>query len=244
MRFKVRVHYLQHVPFENLASMHDWFSRHSESITGTHFYRQTTLPPVDSFDWLVIMGGPMGVGDSARYPWLQAEQAFIREAIDAGKTVLGICLGAQLVAAALDAEVSANPQREIGWFPLRSATEKHPLATLLDGCMAFHWHGDTFAIPPGAVHLASSEACRNQAFALHDRVFGLQFHLETTGESARALLHHCGDELDGSGYVQSRGRILQDDQRFAAINSTMNAVLRLIAQLSGRLALQAAATGK
>jgi GMP synthase-like glutamine amidotransferase len=227
----VRVHYLQHVPFENLASMQGWFARHSEAITGTHFYRQTTLPPVDSFDWLVIMGGPMGVADSATYPWLEAELAFIREAIDGGKTVLGICLGAQLIAAALGAWVGTNPQREIGWFPLEANAE-HPLATLLDGCTAFHWHGDSFAIPPGAMHLASSEACRNQAFALHNRVFGLQFHLETTEESARALLHHCGDELDGSRYVQSGERILADSQRFAAINGTMTDVLELIAQLS------------
>ena len=230
----MRVHYLPHVPFEDLASMADWFAQHSESVTSTRFYSGDSLPPGDSFDWLVIMGGPMGVGDSLRYPWLEAEGAFIREAIDAGKTVLGVCLGAQLIAAALGARVSANSRREIGWFPLHGSAEKHPLVELLHGCTAFHWHGDTFAIPRGAVHLASSEACQNQAFALHDRVFGFQFHLETTAESARGLLEHCSDELDGSRYVQGSEQILQHGERFADINRTMTAVLELIAGLNLR----------
>ncbi len=229
----LRVHYLQHVPFEDLGSMHSWFAERSDALTATHFYLQQTLPPLDSFDWLVIMGGPMGVADTAVYPWLAAEQAFIRAAIDAGKTVLGICLGAQLIAAALGADVTVNSQREIGWFPLRSQTGKHPIANLLDGCVAFHWHGETFAIPAGAQHLASSEACQNQAFSIDDRVYGFQFHLETTDTSAKALLHHCGNELDASRYVQSRDQILQDSQRFIEINRAMAKVLETIVRLRG-----------
>ncbi len=228
----MRVHYLQHVEFEDLGSMHAWFNKRSELLTATHLYRQTGLPKLDSFDWLVVMGGPMGVGDNAAYPWLAAEQAFIQAAIDAGKTVLGICLGAQLIAAALEAEISTNPRREIGWFPLRGEHKEHPIAQLLDGCMAFHWHGDTFALPAGAQHLASSEACRNQAFSIRDRVFGFQFHLETTEQSARALLRHCRDELDGSHYVQSSHQVLQHSQRFDRINNTMSNLLDLIAELT------------
>jgi GMP synthase (glutamine-hydrolysing) len=230
----MRIHYLQHVPFEDLGSMHGWFAERSDALTATHFYlQQKTLPPLDSFDWLVIMGGPMGVADTAVYPWLTAEQAFIRAAIDAGKTVLGICLGAQLIAVALGADVTVNSQREIGWFPLRSQTGKHPIANLLDGCVAFHWHSETFAIPAGAQHLASSEGCHNQAFSMDDRVYGFQFHLETTATSVKALLHHCGNELDDSRYVQSSDQILQDPQRFIEINAAMAKVLETIARLRG-----------
>lgn len=228
----MRIHYLQHVEFEDLGSMRGWFLEHGDSLTSTHLYLPQALPSLDSFDMLVVMGGPMGVADTAIYPWLEAEQAFIRAAIGAGKKVLGICLGAQLIAAALGAGVTANPQREIGWFPLRSQAANHPIAILLDNCLAFHWHGDSFAIPAGAQHLASSEACFNQAFSFQDRVYGFQFHLETTPASATALVHHCGNELDDSRYVQSIYQILQHPQRFTAINKAMADVLALITQRS------------
>lgn len=227
----VRIHYLQHVPFEGLGSMEAWFHERGYPLSASQLYREHQLPSLECFDWLVVMGGPMGVRDNVEYPWLAQEQHFIRAAIDAGKIVLGICLGAQLIAAALGARVMPNAQREIGWFPITA--EQHKIGDVITevfsgSTLAFHWHGDTFELPTGARRLASSEACHNQAFSLEARVFGFQFHLETTPDSAAALIENCAGELDNSRYVQSAHEILAQPGRFTEINNTMSAVLSAI----------------
>ena len=228
----MRIHSLQHVPFEGLGSMAEAFQRRGYKITTSHLYAGDTLPAVEDFDWLVVMGGPMGVHDEERYPWLTAEKTLIRSAIDAGKRILGVCLGAQLMAHVLGAAVTRNPCREIGWFPIH-ATEGARASpwggVFADQPLVFHWHGDTVATPPGAVNLASSGACRHQAFALGTRVLGLQFHLETTEESAEALLTHCADELDGSEWVQDAEAIRADPNRYPAINRLMERVIDVMA---------------
>ncbi len=124
---------------------------------------------------------------------------------------MGICLGAQLIADALNARVYPNAFREIGWFPVFDIGQAHEtlLADVIPaGLEVFHWHGDTFDIPSAGVVLAASKACRNQGFVLDDRIVGLQFHQETTPDSAKALFDHCRHELDGSPFVQSEARIL------------------------------------
>lgn len=224
----MQVHYLQHVPFEGIGSMADWFERHGDTVTATHLYRGDELPAVSALDWLVVMGGPMSVHDVARHPWLAAEKRFVREAIDAGKTVLGICLGAQLIAEVLGGAVRSNGCREIGWFPLRRTSAA--VDTVLTGVLpevvdVFHWHGERFIPPAQAQIVASSDACLNQGFVVDDRVVALQFHLETTPQSAAALIDHCADELDGSRYVQSAEQILGDPERFATVNRIMDALL-------------------
>lgn len=224
----MRIQTLQHVPFEDIGSMAQDFHQSGYPVNTTHWYRGDSAPSLDSFDVLIVMGGPMGVYDEAAFPWLREEKALIKAAIEAGKKVVGICLGAQLIADVCGATVSRNPHREIGWFPLTRQAPDEPIARLLDGVEVFHWHGDTFDLPAGAVWLASSDACRNQAFRLGNSVFGFQFHLETTPTSAAALLEHCGDELDGSRYVQSAARITGNPAAFAQINRLMSAVLREI----------------
>jgi GMP synthase-like glutamine amidotransferase len=227
----MRIHALQHVLFEDVGSMARDFKQRGFSLTTTHWYLDDATPAVTDFDALVVMGGPMGVDDEAQYPWLAAEKRLIKEAIDAGKIVLGICLGAQLIAQVLGAKVSRNPHREIGWFPLTLQTDpaQSPLENALPGGVeVFHWHGDTFELPAGARWLASSTACAHQAFSYGHNVFGFQFHLETTEASARALLHECADELDGSTFVQNAGEILNNSTRFDAINKIMSAVLAQI----------------
>ena len=144
------------------------------------------------------MGGPMGVYDESVYPWLAEEKAFIKQIIAQNKPVLGICLGAQLIAEVLGAHVRKNDQREIGFFPLTGDGKIFPAEF-----MAFHWHGDTFGIPDGAVHLASSAACKNQAFIYRDKVLALQFHLETTDESLLSLYEHCQNEITGGPFIQT-----------------------------------------
>ena len=224
----MKVHYLQHVPFEGLGSMEDYFHSHQYTVTSTRLYANETPPQQKEFDCLVVMGGPMGIHDETEYPWLKDEKAFIKASIDANKPVLGICLGAQLIADVMGAQISRNPHREIGWFPisLTEAFTQSPLnAFLPEGSVVFHWHGDTFAIPEGAIAIASSEACRNQGFIYQNRVVALQFHLETTEASASALIEHCGHELDDSTYVQNAKEMLAAPQRFENINVMMNALL-------------------
>jgi len=224
----VRVHHLQHVPFEGLGSMAAWLQDRGHRMTSSHLYRGEPLPALDEIDWLIVMGGPMGVADEGRYPWLAAEKRWVRAAIEAGKPVLGICLGAQLIASALGAAVGKSAHREIGWHPVTRTEQAQ--GTMLGEVLprsleVFHWHGDRFEIPAGAVLAAASEACPHQAFSVGDRVVGLQFHLETTPESARALIEHGRDELDRSRYVQSEREMLADESRFLRINRVMSELL-------------------
>ncbi|MGB1409093.1 type 1 glutamine amidotransferase, partial [Alloalcanivorax venustensis] len=174
----MRVHYLSHVPFEKLGTMETWLEQRGARLSATRFYQGEPLPEPEQLDTLIVMGGPMGADDEARYPWMAAEKRFIEQCIAADKKVLGVCLGAQLIARVLGAPVTANPEPEIGWFPVQStdAGRHDPIGALFDdGAPVLHWHGDTFAIPDGAVHLARSWGCENQAFRFGDRVLALQF---------------------------------------------------------------------
>jgi len=199
----MKLHYLQHVPFEGLGIIEDWAKAQSAEINCTRLFADEKLPPLESFDWLVVMGGPMGIYDHEDHPWLIAEKKLIRAAIDANKTVLGICLGAQLIADVLGAKVYPGPQKEIGWFPIRRSAGAPEW--LPEELTVFHWHGDTFDIPNGATRLAASVACENQGFIYNNRVVALQFHLETTPESMEALIENCADELpnvdDASSFI-------------------------------------------
>ncbi|GGY73430.1 amidotransferase [Cellvibrio zantedeschiae] len=223
----MRIHSLQHVPFEDIGSLIQDVKASGHSLTTTHWYKGDSAPELESFDLLVVMGGPMGVYDDDIYPWLAPEKEFIAKAIAAGKKVMGICLGAQLIACVLGAQVTRNVYREIGWFPLEICADasSHPVAKILAECKyVFHWHGDTFAIPPQAQLLASSKACANQAYVIDNQVYGFQFHLETTEQSAAALIKNCAEDLDKSTYVQSAEEIMKDKENFIAINKAMSAV--------------------
>lgn len=227
----MRIHSLQHVPFEDIGSMAKDFLARAYSLTTTHWYRGDHAPELNTFDTLVVMGGPMGIYDEADYPWLAEEKRLIKNAIAANKTVIGICLGAQLIADALGAKVTRNTHKEIGWFPLLFPNEamNHPIAQILAKyAEVFHWHGDTFALPEHATLLARSEACAHQAFSFNDRVYGFQFHLETTPASAQALITHCTEDIDGSRYTQSAAEIMHDPEKFLHINQAMSEVLDVI----------------
>ena len=195
----------------------------------------TALPDdVRGYDWLVVMGGPMGVGDEVAHPFLIAEKAFVRRAVERGVRVLGVCLGAQILAEALGGRVGRNPHKEIGWFPVDLTPEgaAHPLmAGMPPRFNAFHWHGDTFTPPPGSVRLAASAACADQAFALGDRVLGLQFHLESTPESVRELVAHCGQELVSAPFIQPREALFSGP--FAELRQLLFVLLDTMALLLG-----------
>jgi GMP synthase-like glutamine amidotransferase len=205
----MRAHYLQHVHFEGLGAIEPWLATAGYTITHTAFYASDKLPKPEDIDFLVVMGGPMSVNDEAQYPWLNLEKHFIAEVIAAGKPVLGICLGAQLIAAASGAPVYANNVKEIGWFPVEGISSENPKAFRFPPATdAFHWHGETFDLPTGATHLARSAGCENQAFQLGSAVIGLQFHVETTIDSARQLVTNCSDELAEGSYIQGAEEIL------------------------------------
>ena len=229
----MKIHYLQHVPFEGLGSIAAWAEARGHQVSASHLYQNAVLPSVDSFDWLIVMGGPMGVHDEADYPWLTVEKRFIGQTITAGKTVLGICLGAQLVACALGARVYRNAEKEIGWFPIQltdQARESSLFSGLPSSLDVFHWHGDAFELPAGAVHLARSAACEQQAFVLDQRVVGLQFHLEMSKQSVEGMIQHCHKELVPARCIQTAEEMLADERRFERINAAMERVLDGLAQ--------------
>jgi GMP synthase-like glutamine amidotransferase len=229
----MHVHYLQHVPFEALGSIEASLLESGHTITCTRLFSNDTLPSVDEFDCLIVMGGPMGANDDARLSWLGPEKILIRQAIDASKRVLGICLGAQLIAAVLGARVFANAHREIGWFEIRRTAEAaaHPLGRALpDKVDVFHWHGDTFDLPPGAIRLAESRGCTNQAFAVGTHVLAFQFHLETTPKSTQSLVDECPGDLAPGTFVQTPSEMLKSPEKFEQINQLMASVLKTFLQ--------------
>ena len=224
----MRIVCLQHVAFENAGVIEDWAGICGHEWRNTALHDREDVPRADDFDWLVVMGGPMSVHDEARYPWLAAEKTLVREAVHGGKLVLGICLGAQLIAEALGARVYRADHREIGWWRVRGcsggpgtpAFRRFPASV-----SAFHWHGETFDLPRGAVRLAESEACRNQAFAYGGRAIALQFHLEIERRGVEQLIANCADDLAAGPFTQSPAAMLEDPARFETAHMAMNTLL-------------------
>ena len=172
----------QHVPHEILGTLHPMLKDAGFRIRYVNFGRSNhSIPKLRNYDGLVVLGGPMNVDQSDEYPYLVPEVEAIGEFIGMDAPMLGVCLGSQLIAKALGADVRGNTKKEIGWYDL-STTEEGKKDPLLGGFgpveKVFQWHGDTFGIPEGAVRLASSPLCDNQAFRYGDKVYGFQFHLE------------------------------------------------------------------
>ena len=220
----MRVLFLQHVHFETPGKILNYVVGKGYDYSFVKFFEDNwVLPSPAENDVVVVMGGPMNIYEYEKYPWLRDEKEFLKRVIDAGKKVLGICLGAQLLADVMGGEVIKNKEKEIGWFRIKLTDEG--LSSLLfkgfpEEFPAFHWHGDMFTIPDGAVRLAYSEACENQAFSFENRVVALQFHFETTSELAGNLIKFSGDDLQGGGsYVQSPDEILNGE--FDQINKLL-----------------------
>jgi len=225
----MRIHCIQHVPFEAPGRILDWAQARGHAVSTSPLYAGAAIPPPDAYDWLIVMGGPMGVHDEAAHPWLRDEKRALEQALAAGTTILGICLGAQLLAHVLGARVYANGVREIGWFPIHrvvgpitgDAFDGFP-----DSLEVFHWHGDTFDIPRGATHVFRSEACARQAFVYGDNAYALQFHLECTVEGVRALSEHGRAELQPAPFVQHvAASLVADPRRFMATHAVLDAFL-------------------
>ena len=223
----MRIHYLQHVPFEDLASMESWAASRGHTLSRTRLFSGERLPDLSSFDWLVVTGGPMNIYQEDRYAWLAEEKEFIGRAISGGKIVLGVCLGAQLISSVLGGMVTKNRYREIGWFQVRLTEEGRAssvFSVLPDRFVALHWHGDTFSIPPGASRMAESDACPNQAFIL-GKAIGLQFHLESNPESMKRLIDHCAEEMTAGPYVQMPEDLAAARESYDGLRELMESLL-------------------
>lgn len=222
----MKVHVLQHVPFEGIGSMAQWLEDHSADVSYTRFFADPTLPLLFDFDLIIVMGGPMSANDELTLPWLRLEKQFIRDAAEKGVSLLGICLGAQLIASALGARVYKGSQKEIGWFQIEATAHVKDVFRFPETSTVFQWHGETFDLPAGAIRLAKSAVCENQAFQIGQHIVGLQFHLETTQESAQAILDNCGAELIPGPYIQTEYEIREvNSAAYVEINSLMGEVL-------------------
>lgn len=215
---------LQHVPFEGPGSIAEWLEARKADTRTVHLFAGDALPDPAEADLVITLGGPMSVNDEWFHDWIRDEQKFLSSCISSGKAVIGICLGAQLIASALGARISANEHAEIGWFDVEAVPAEGAFR-FPDSATVLHWHGETFALPDGARLLARSEACHNQAFQLGERVIGLQFHLETTPESLAELLEACGDELVPERFVQEEEDIRDALAQHAAANNALMAAL-------------------
>jgi GMP synthase-like glutamine amidotransferase len=202
----MRVHIIQHVAFEGAGAIGEWAREREHSISVTEQFKRGKLPAVDDFDFLVIMGGPMSANDDAQFDWLAGEKQLIAEALREEKTILGVCLGAQLLARVLGARVYPNREKEIGWFPVRltlQAERSRFFSGLPAKMTVLHWHGETFDLPRGAILVAESDVCRNQAFELDGRVLGLQFHLEVHPQGLERLIENSAGDLAPGPAVQT-----------------------------------------
>jgi len=218
---------LQHVDFEGPGRITEWADDRGHDWTITKLFDAEPLPASDAFDWLVVMGGPMSVHDESVYPWLEEEKRLIRATIDGGKPVFGVCLGAQLIADALGAEVRPCETPEHGWHPAHgteAATNSSLFSSLPERYDVLHWHGETFDLPAGAHRMARTPACENQAFVYEETVVGLQFHLETTPETLEELL--ANDSPPDTGpYTQPAAEIRSQTERLESLEAWLPQLL-------------------
>jgi GMP synthase (glutamine-hydrolysing) len=198
---------IRHVPHEGLGTIGDAFARRDVPVTVIDAFAGE-LPRFDPQDFagLVVMGGPMNVDETDRYPNLEIELQWLRQAVEAKLPILGVCLGSQLLAKALGSPVYANRIKEIGWYEvewLPAAGDDSLFRSLPRPMTVFQWHGDTFDLPPGAVQLARSPQCENQAFRYGPAAYGLQFHMEVTAAIIDDWLCESGNcgELAEVSYI-------------------------------------------
>lgn len=222
----MRAHVLNHVPFETTGSIGEWLDVRQAVVSKTRFYADGILPALDGIDLIVIMGGPMSVNDESEFPWLRTEKRFIRDAIERGTPIIGICLGSQLIASALGARVRKNAHPEHGWLPVEGL-DGHPSCFRFPPAFTtFHSHGETFDLPANAIHLARSRACEHQAMQVGRNVIGLQFHLESTPGSAGAIVEACANEFEPGPWVQATTDLRRvPDDTYAESRRLMGEVL-------------------
>jgi GMP synthase (glutamine-hydrolysing) len=217
----MRIAVFQHAAFEGPGQIGVWADQRGHSMVIHHLYEREDLPHLDDFDLLLVMGGEMNVYQYRQWPWLKPEREFIQLTLKAGKPVVGICLGAQLIADSLGARVTQNPMHELGWLPITWTKEaRAEFATLPVTATVLHWHGDTFELPHGATRLAASEACAEQGFIIPGKCLGLQFHMEVDPVLVKGFVAGQGEFPTGP-YVQTPEEILREAATFHEANEEM-----------------------
>jgi GMP synthase (glutamine-hydrolysing) len=211
----------QHVPYESPGHILEWIKMHGHSFHFVDFYDNPVLPEIKNTDALIVMGGPMSIYDDEEYSYLANERDFLKQFILSGKKVLGICLGAQMVADAMGAQVRKNEHTEIGWFKIKIQLENLPKkfqGIFPDEFTTFHWHGDTFDLPGKVNGFAYSEASQNQGF-IHENVAAFQFHPEMTLAGLKELVQHNVEVFNHSNlFIQSKEKILKAAQENIGFN--------------------------
>ena len=224
----LRIHYFQHVPYEGLGCIENWALGLNHKISSTHFFENYTLPETDEFDWLFVMGGPMGTYDEDKYHWLKEEKIIVEKAIKANKVIVGICLGSQIIANVLGASVYKNTEKEIGFFPIsftKDAESDKIFRLIPNELDVFHWHSDTFDLPQGAKRIAFSEATKNQAYIFNNKVIGLQFHLEMAKNDIMNIMENNRSDLIKGKYVQHEAEIKKNLYCTIELNVFMKCIL-------------------
>jgi len=229
----MQIHYLIHSNFEKLGAIHQWAHANQHELIGTNTYLGESLPCVDDIDALFIMGGPQSVCEIESYPYLMDEVTLIQACIAQKKIVVGICLGAQLIAKAYGANAEKSPFTEIGMFPIE-ITEDGRSHWLLEGLpqtmSVMHWHEDMLGLPPQATVLATSQGCPRQIVHFQDRVIGLQCHFELTTKTVQAFIDHSTTELTDNDFIQSPSVMLQN--KFGEMNRWLFGILGKVIQAS------------
>lgn len=211
---------LQHIECEDLGTIGTAMSRRAIGHRYVRLFDGEPVPlDIEKYSGLIILGGPMNVYEEDKFPFLKYEDVLIKKAIHKNYPILGICLGGQLIAKATGARVKKGAKKEIGWYKLRltkGGKEDTLFGSLTEELTVFQWHGDTFDIPQGAVHLAGSELFPNQAYRVGEKIYGLQFHLEVTEDVINSWIAAYKDELSTLDYINA-DKIIKDTPEY--INS-------------------------
>lgn len=207
---------LKHVPFEGPGTFYNELQKRGLRFMEVNLYKGELPKNLDRCGGLIIMGGPMNVYEEAEYPFLKDEDRLIKEALIKKIPMIGVCLGAQLMAKAAGAKVTKGVKKEIGWYPLylTEDAKKDPVFKALpEEVEVFQWHGDTFDIPKDAVRLASSELFPNQAFRIGDNAYAFQFHIEVTSEIIASWIELNDEELVRVKDYIDPGAVLSDTKK-------------------------------
>ena len=218
-----RIHCLQHSDLGGEIHLPAWAADRGHSWASSIVPKAAALPGPEEVDCLVVLGGAMSAWEDHKYPWLTAEKRLLERFLAAGRPVLGVCLGAQLLAEVLGARVYVGPHREIGWHPVRGTRESrdHPLGRLFpERFETFLWHGDTFDLPDGALHIAESDAFPNQAF-VWNQALALQFHLEARPDWVHRIAKRDADQLRAVNYIQSVRSVLEKQEPVYRANNEL-----------------------
>ena len=225
----MRILRLQHDPLDGPGALLEWAESRGHSVACCLICQGEPLPPLKGFDILVSLGGPMGAYQEEKHPWLADEKEYLRKAFAAGKKILGLCLGCQLLADALGGKAFRHTCKDFGWQPIDPLPSGAAWFGTTEVFKAFQWHGDTYSLPPGALQLARNQAAEQQAFFLEapggGKVLGLQFHLEWTERMAREALAEPGVAPPPSPSVQTPEEILSDLSLFDSAKKRFFAML-------------------